>query len=257
MRVTILGCGGSHGVPLIGNDWGNCDPKEPRNRRRRVSILVEQGDTRILVDTSPDLRQQLLDAGVSRLTAIVYTHAHADHLHGIDELRAINYHMKAQLPVYAMRQTIDEIERRFGYVFEPIAPGFGFYRPALVPHVLDGRLSLDIGGIPVTWFRQDHGVAGATTGFRFGKVAYSTDVQRLPEEAFKALEGVELWVVDCLRDAPHPTHAHFDLTMQWIARVKPRRAILTHMSQETDYRTLLAKCPPGVEPGYDGMVVEA
>ncbi len=255
MRVTILGCGGSSGVPLVGNFWGDCDPGEPRNRRRRVSILIDQGETRVLVDTSPDLREQLLDARVDRLSAVVLTHAHADHLHGIDDLRSINYLTRAPLPLYGAPATLEEVERRFGYALKPLPPSGEYYRPALVPVPIDGE-RFTIGAIAFRCFDQDHGIGGTTLGLRFGDVAYSTDVVRLPPAAFAALEGTDTWIVDCLRYAPHPTHAHFDLTMEWIARVKPRRAILTHMGHQMDYRGLMARCPPGVEPAYDGMVIE-
>jgi phosphoribosyl 1,2-cyclic phosphate phosphodiesterase len=256
MRVTILGCGGSSGVPLIGNFWGDCDPNEPRNRRRRVSILVEHGGTRVLVDASPDLREQLLDAGVDSLTAVVLTHAHADHLHGIDDLRAINFLMQAPLPLYGTPETLAEVERRFGYALKPLPAGGEYYRPALVPTPVDGE-RFRIGTVEFRCFEQDHGVGGTTLGLRFGDMAYSTDVVRLPPAAFAALDGVDTWIVDCLRFAPHPTHAHFDQTVEWVRRVKPRRAILTHMGHQMDYRSLVRRCPPGVEPAYDGMVLEA
>lgn len=252
MRVTILGCGGSSGVPLVGNVWGECDPKEPRNRRRRVSILVEEGDTRILVDTSPDLREQLLDANVDRLTGVILTHAHADHLHGLDDLRSINFLMQAPLPLYATPETLKEVEQRFGYAVKPMTHQGEYYRPILTPQAIAGA-EFAIGGIAIQCFEQDHGVGGTTLGLRFGKVAYSTDVVRLPPAAFEILRGVDLWIVDCLRFTPHPTHAHFDLVMEWIERVRPKRALLTHMGHMMDYRSVLRRCPPGVEPAYDGL----
>ena len=257
MRVTILGCGGSNGVPLIGGSWGECDPNEPRNRRRRSSILVEQGDTRILVDTSPDLREQLIDAKVDWLSAVVYTHAHADHLHGLDDLRPLNYLMSRAIPIHATPETLTEIGQRFGYALEPMPPGGDpFVRPVLTPVAITGS-SFRIGGIDVQCFPQDHGPGGETLGLRFGKIGYSTDVARLSEDAFRILEGIEVWIVDCLRHGPpHPTHAHYELTLSWIARVKPRHAILTHLSHHMDYRKLKEKCPPGVEPAYDGMTLQ-
>lgn len=258
MRVTILGCGASTGTPGIALGWGACDPANPRNRRRRPSILVENAGTTVLVDTSPDLREQLVDTGTERLDAVLYTHAHADHLHGIDDLRAINRAMEAAIPMYADRATLDEIEARFGYVLGE--PGAGdanarFYRPVLVPNEIAPGQSLRIGDIPVTVFDQDHGYV-RTLGFRFGDVAYSTDVTALPEESFSALAGVRVWIVDALAEHDHPTHAHVDKALAWIERVNPERAVLTHMSVWLDYGSLKARLPERVEPAYDGLVIE-
>jgi phosphoribosyl 1,2-cyclic phosphate phosphodiesterase len=252
MRVTVLGCGPSTGVPVIGGRWGRCDPADPRNRRRRVSALVETGGATILIDTSPDLREQLLDAGVSRIDAVLMTHAHADHLHGIDDLRSVNRLMRAEIPLYADGATLREIRARFGYVLDPIAAG-RFYKPMLTPHEIAGPFAA--AGVPVVPFAQDHGF-GTTLGFRIGGFAYSTDVTELDERAFAALAGSELWIVDCLRREPHPTHSHLAKTLGWIARVKPRRAVLTHMDQSLDYRELCAELPAGVEPGRDGLVID-
>jgi phosphoribosyl 1,2-cyclic phosphate phosphodiesterase len=253
MRVTVLGCGASTGVPAIGPDWGRCDPGDRRNRRRRVSVLVEIGATIILIDTSPDLREQLLDAGVARLDAVLMTHAHADHLHGIDDLRAVNRLMQSAIPLYADAQTLAEISRRFAYVFKPVDEPGRFYKPTLVPHEITGLF--EIGGIPIVPFVQDHGFS-TTLGIRIGGFAYSTDVTELDDNAFAALAGVELWIVDCLRREPHPTHSHLAKTLSWIARVRPRRAVLTHMDQSLDYRELSAELPDGVEPGHDGLVID-
>jgi phosphoribosyl 1,2-cyclic phosphate phosphodiesterase len=253
MRVTMLGCGASTGVPAIGPNWGRCDPGDPRNRRRRVSVLVEIGNLAILIDTSPDLREQLLDAGVARLDAVVVTHAHADHLHGIDDLRSVNRLMGRPIPLYADAKTLAEIACRFGYVFEPIPEPGRYYKPALVPHEIVGRF--EIQGIPIVPFAQDHGFS-TTLGLRIGGFAYSTDVVELDEAAFTVIEGAELWIVDCLRREAHPTHSHLAKTLSWIGRVRPRRAILTHMDQSMDYRELSAELPNGVEPGRDGLVIE-
>lgn len=255
MKVTVLGCGPSWGVPRIGGDWGACDPANPRNRRRRVSILVEDGGSTILVDTSPDLRVQLLDAGVQRIDAVLFTHAHADHLHGIDDLRGVNRVMKAAIPTYATPATLAEINRRFGYVFAPLKPGLEghYYKPVLAPHPIDGPFIA--AGMPVTPFVQDHGFS-QTLGFRFGRFAYSTDVIALDDAAFQALAGIDTWVVDCIRRTPHVTHSHVDRTLEWIDRVRPRRAVLTHMDETLDYETLRQTLPPGVEPGFDGLVIE-
>ena len=254
MIVTVLGCGTSGGVPLIGNDWGLCDPTEPRNRRRRVSILVEQGGTTLLVDTSPDMRAQLLDANVQSLSAVLWTHAHADHMNGIDDLRSVNRMMKAPLNVWGDAATLAHVRRSFGYVFEPMSSKTDFfYKPLLIPNEIDGPFK--IGPIPVLPFTQDHGF-GHTLGFRFGPIAYSTDVVRLDDAAFEALAGVDVWIVDCLREDPAPTHSHLARTLEWINRVKPRRAILTHMGEKLCYVDLLKRLPAGVEPGYDGLILD-
>ncbi|TAN55074.1 MAG: MBL fold metallo-hydrolase [Magnetospirillum sp.] len=254
MKVTILGCGGASGVPGISMGWGACDPTNPRNRRRRSSILVEDGDSRILVDTTPDLRDQLLDAGVTRLDGVVYTHDHADHLHGIDDLREINRVTRQWLPVWGSRTVLDTARERFAYAFEPVDQmGDFIYRPLLDTKEITGPFS--IGGIEVVPFDQDHGYS-RTLGLRFGSVAYSTDVVEIPEESFAALAGVELWIIGCLVDYPHATHAHVDKALAWIDRVKPRRAVLTHMGMRLDYDALRASLPSGVVPAYDGLVLE-
>ena len=253
MKVTLLGCGASWGVPAIGPDWGRCDSADPRNRRRRGSLLVESRGAALLIDTAPDLRQQLLDAGVSRLDAVLLTHAHADHLHGIDDLRMVSQLVGRAIPFYAGPQALAEANSRFGYAFKPVTPGRPAYRPALEPHTIEGPFAA--AGMPVVPFEQSHGY-GMTLGFRIGPVGYSTDVVELDDDAFDALAGVELWIVDCLRREPHPTHSHVAKSLTWIERVGPRRAVLTHMDQSLDYRELAAELPPGVEPGQDGLVIE-
>ncbi|MDA8230104.1 MAG: MBL fold metallo-hydrolase [Magnetospirillum sp.] len=255
MKVTILGCGGASGVPAISAGWGACDPANPRNRRRRPSILVEDCGSRILVDTSPDLRAQLLGAGVNRLDAVIYTHDHADHLHGIDDLREVNRAMKGPLPIWASETTLATIGERFGYVLEPLSPGAtSIYKPLLVPNII--RAPFAAGTIRVVPFDQDHGY-GRTVGLRFGPIAYSTDVVAMPDESFAALAGIDTWIVGCLVDYPHMTHAHVDKVLEWAERVKPRRTVLTHMGPRLDYDALKARLPAHVEPGYDGMVLEA
>jgi phosphoribosyl 1,2-cyclic phosphate phosphodiesterase len=253
MKVTVLGCGPSWGVPAIGPDWGRCDPAEPRNRRRRCSLLVESRGGALLIDTSPDLREQLLDADTARLDAVLLTHAHADHLHGIDDLRIVNKLIGRPIPFYASAGSLAEVEQRFGYALMPAVPGRPLYRPALTAQEIDGPFRA--AGMPVVPFAQSHGYS-TTLGFRIGQLAYSTDVAELDDNAFAALAGVELWIVDCLRREPHPTHGHLKKTLAWIERVRPRRAVLTHMDQSLDYRELGAELPPGVEPGYDGLTIE-
>jgi phosphoribosyl 1,2-cyclic phosphate phosphodiesterase len=253
MKVTVLGCGASWGVPAIGPDWGRCDPADPRNRRRRGSLLVESRGRAILIDTSPDLREQLIDARVSRLDAVLLTHAHADHLHGIDDLRMISQRAGHAIPFYSSGPALAEAEQRFGYAFRPVVPGKPVYRPALAAQEIDGPFTA--AGLPIVPFTQSHGFS-QTLGFRIGPVGYSTDVVELDDGAFAALAGVELWVVDCLRREPHPTHAHLAKVLAWIERLKPRRAVLTHMDQSLDYRELSAELPEGLQPGHDGLTVE-
>jgi len=253
MKVTMLGCGPSFGVPAVGLGWDACDPQDPRNRRRRSSLLIECRGQTVLIDTSPDLREQLLDANVSRLDAVLMTHAHADHLHGIDDLRGINRVMNAPIPIYADAGALDEIERRFGYALVPVEPGGFFFKPTVMPHTIDGPFTA--AGLPVVPFVQDHGYS-KTLGFRIGALGYSTDVVELDDAAFAALAGIDLWIVDCLRYEPHPTHSHLARTLSWIERVKPKRAVLTHMDRPLDYTALAARLPPGVEPGIDGLVFE-
>lgn len=249
MRVTILGCGTSGGVPRIGNVWGRCDPKNPKNRRRRVSILVEEGQTKILVDTSPDLREQCLDADIRHLDAVLYTHDHADHTHGIDDLRGLSHTMGRSLDVYGNSETLAVLCQRFGYVFEETMG----YPPFAIAHEITG--SFRVGAINITPFQQPHGPV-SSLGFRFGKIAYSTDLNVLTEEAATLLHGVDTWIVDALRYDPHPTHPHLAQTLEWIAKVKPRRAVLTHMTWDMDYEELKSRLPAGVEPAYDGMMIE-
>lgn len=253
MWVRILGCGTSSGVPRVGNDWGQCDRHEPKNRRRRVSILVGYGKARILVDTSPDLREQLLDAEVSDVDAVVWTHDHADHCHGIDDLRQL-YHARGR-PVtgYARAYTLELLKRRFGYAFE----GKGGY-----PAVVNGTLlpnHVNLGGISMRAVDQPHGEI-TSAGLRFDaggvSIGYSTDFNILTDEMSHFFEGLDLWVVDALRRRPHPTHPHLADTLEWIRQLGVKRAILTHMDNTMDYRTLLDELPVGVEPGYDGLEVE-
>jgi phosphoribosyl 1,2-cyclic phosphate phosphodiesterase len=255
VRVTVLGCGSSTGVPAIGPYWGACDADNPRNRRRRAAIVVERGGTRILVDAPPELREQLLDTGHAAIDAVIFTHAHADHCHGLDDLRGVNYLRDAPLDVFADAATLAEIGARFGYAFAPPDPGKPWYRPALVAHEIAGEGRFAAAGVPVMVFAQVHG-RQRTLGLRFGRFAYSTDVNELPEDAFAALAGVDTWLVDCARYEPSHGHASLATALGWIARVAPRRAVLTHMSAELDYDRLRAELPEGVEPAYDGMVIE-
>ena len=258
LSFTILGCGSSGGVPRIGGDWGDCDPENPKNRRRRCSLLVTretaQGTTRVLVDTSPDMREQLLDAGVGALDAVVYTHSHADHMHGIDDLRQVVFILRRRLPVWADGPTQEALLSRFGYAF--VQPAGSSYPPILDMHTIDGPVTVtgEGGAITLDPFRAEHGSMDAL-GFRIGPLAYLPDAIEIPAESWPALEGLDCWIVDALRRKPHPTHAHLDLTLSWIARANPVRAVLTNMHVDLDYETLKAELPPHITPAYDGMTV--
>ncbi|MAU53940.1 MAG: phosphoribosyl 1,2-cyclic phosphodiesterase [Roseovarius sp.] len=258
LRFTILGCGSSGGVPRLGGHWGDCDPADPRNARRRCSMLVEretaQGVTRVLIDTAPDLRAQLLDAGIGTLDAVAYTHAHADHVHGIDDLRMIVFNRRARLPVWADGDTQNALYSRFGYAFTQ--PADSPYPPILDMHTIDGAFTVEGAGgaITLTPFRVGHGSIDAL-GFRVADLAYLPDAVKIPEAAWPTLAGLDCWVVDALRRTPHPTHAHLDLTLAWIARAAPRRAVLTNMHIDLDYATLDAETPDHVTPAFDGMVI--
>lgn len=253
MRVTILGCGTSTGVPLIGCECPICRSDDPRNKRLRCSILIEVRGLRLLVDTGPDLRTQALRTGFATVDAVLYTHSHADHLHGIDETRTFNIHKGGPIPIYADQTTLWHIETRFGYTLHGGRQQKGWWRPALIPNRIEGPF--EAAGVAVTPFRQRHG-GGWSTGFRIGGFAYSPDVDALPEESWSLLEGLDVWIVDALRERPHGSHSHLEQSLGWIARLRPRRALLTHMNHEVDYATWAAKLPNGVEPAYDGLVLE-
>ncbi len=252
MKVTVLGCGTSFGVPRIGTDWGACDPEEPRNRRRRVSILVEGGGQRVLVDTGPDLRDQLIDADVGTVNAVIWTHDHADHCHGIDELRAVYVNLGHPVPCYARPHTAAVLKRRFDYVFE----GKGGYPATATLSELPDRFAL--GDLHVSVVDQPHGDI-TSAGLRFDlngrSLVYSTDCSQLTDDMEALFEGCDLWIVDALRERPHPSHAHLSLTLDWVARIRPGRTILTHMDNSMDYRSLLQTLPAGVEPAHDGMEI--
>ncbi len=263
LQFTVLGCGSSGGVPRADGAWGACDPADPRNRRTRCSMLVRRRsdvadgpETTVLIDTAPELRDQTAAAGVQRVDAVLYTHDHADQTHGIDDLRAFWLRTRRRTPCYMDDYTMARLTRRFSYVFD----GEGGYPPiceAIPLPPLGAAWDLDgpSGVIPVTTFDQDHG-AIRSVGYRIGPVAYSSDVVDLPPEAFEALSGLKVWIVDALRVTPHPTHAHLARTLEWIARVRPERAILTNMHLDLDYRALVDSLPKGVEPAHDGLTFD-
>jgi phosphoribosyl 1,2-cyclic phosphate phosphodiesterase len=261
LRITILGCGSSTGVPRVGNDWGACNPENPKNRRRRCSILVEkiapEGKTVVLVDTSPDLREQLLAANVKRIDGVIYTHDHADHTHGIDDLRMLCYAQRRKIDIWADPRTLALVRRRFDYCFET-PPGSSY--PAIVTaHTIENFAPVKIGGaggeLSFQPFRQIHGDID-TLGLRVGGAAYSCDLNDLPEEALPHLRGLDLWILNTLRYTPHPSHLTMNKALEWIQRMEPRQAILTHLHIDIDYNELAGKLPPTVFPAFDGMVLE-
>jgi phosphoribosyl 1,2-cyclic phosphate phosphodiesterase len=259
---TILGCGSSGGVPRVGQGWGACDPKNPKNRRRRCSLFVERigpdgGRTQVLVDTSPDMREQLLDLGVTRLDAILLTHSHADHTHGIDDVRPLTILARRRIDLHMDAETSAVVRHAFDYIFE--APAGSNYPPLLTERRLVPGVACTVDGAggPVTAvpFRLHHGEIDSL-GFRFGAVAYTPDVVAVPDESLSLLENLDLWIVDALRYARHPSHFSVDETLSWIDRMKPRHAILTNLHTDLDFDTLARTLPAHIEPAYDGMRIE-
>ena len=258
LKLTILGCGSSGGVPRIGGLWGDCDPANPRNARTRCSMLVERLDgdaaTRVLIDTSPDLRTQLLASGTSDLDGVIYTHQHADHTHGLDDLRVVVINKRERLPVWADAPTIDALTTRFAYAFEQ--PEWSSYPPILEMNEITGDFEVPGPAGPIAFhpFSVIHGGI-LSLGFRFHDIAYLPDVSKMPDGSWPAVGNLQLWILDALRRKPHPTHIHLDQALDWIDRMKPKRAILTNMHIDLDYETLLAETPDHVEPAYDGLSV--
>jgi phosphoribosyl 1,2-cyclic phosphate phosphodiesterase len=262
LTFTILGCGSSAGVPRPALGWGACDPKNPKNRRRRTSLLVERrgerGVTRVLVDTSPDLREQLIDAEVDWLDGVLYTHPHADHIHGIDDLRSLFIRKHRRVDVYLDEPTAAVLRPRFDYCF--VSPPGSEYPPIVTENrlVAGQRVNIDGEGgpIPVLPYLQQHGDI-PSLGFRFGALAYSCDLSGLPDASAAALSGLEVWIVDALRYRRHPSHLSVAEALDWIGRLKPRHAVLTNLHADLDYEELRRQLPPHVEPGYDGMRLTA
>lgn len=259
-KLTLLGTGSSGGVPRVGNHWGACDPSNPRNRRRRCAALVERiagrGRTIALIDTPPDIRDQLLDARVGTVDGVLFTHDHADHTHGIDDLRMLAYNMKRRVDVHFDPETKASLMTRFGYCF--VTPPGSSYAPILNARDITPPSPVEINGsggpIVARPIVQTHGDMN-TLGFRIGDVAYSPDVSDLPADAEAQLQGLDIWIVDALRYIPHPSHFSVDQALAWIARLKPRRAILTHLHIDLDYAELRKRLPANVEPAYDGMEI--
>ena len=259
LRFHILGCGSSGGVPRIGGHWGDCDPANPKNRRRRCSMLVEretdQGVTRVLIDTSPDMRDQLIDAGVGALDGVIYTHSHADHVHGVDDLRMVVFNMRERVNVWADQTTCDALLDRFGYVF--IQPEGSSYPPILNLNLLNGPVRITgLGGeITFTPFEVEHGRIDAL-GFRIKDLVYLPDVSAMNNAAWDVLSGANCWVLDALRRDPHPTHSHLQQSLEWIEKSGVPNAVLTNMHIDLDYETVLAETPDHITPAYDGMIIE-
>ncbi|WP_421925270.1 MBL fold metallo-hydrolase [Neoaquamicrobium sediminum] len=262
LRLVITGCGSSPGTPRIVGDWGNCDPSNPKNRRRRAAALVERisesGEvTRVAIDTGPDFREQMLDAGATHLDAVVYTHPHADHIHGIDDLRGYFLVQRHRIDIHADKPTLERLRDAFGYCFE--TPPGSSYPPIVTPHVIahDTPFTIDGAGGPITFLPLTlmHGDI-LSLGFRIGGLAYCSDVSDFPEETAAQLEGLEVLVVDALQYRPHPSHLSLAQALDWIERLKPQRAVLTHMHIPLDYEAVRAETPDHVEPAYDGMVIE-
>ena len=255
LEIEILGCGSSSGVPAIGNNWGDCNPENPKNRRLRSSILIRSRESTILIDATPDLRQQLLNANVKNLDAVFITHTHSDHINGIDDFRFLNVIMNKDLNLYATKDVLKKIKERFGYVFEELVPeanGF-YYKPCLIPNEI--KSDFLINDLKISCIDQNHGYMNSN-GFRFNNFAYCSDVLEFNEREFKKLENLDLWIVDCLRFKPHKTHAHFEKVIKWIELLKPKQTILTHMNYEVDYDFIMSKVPKNCIAAYDGLKVK-
>ncbi|WP_336056487.1 MBL fold metallo-hydrolase [Nitratireductor sp. CH_MIT9313-5] len=262
LRLTILGCGSSPGVPRIMGDWGACDPENPRNRRTRAAALVERisengGITRVVIDTGPDFRSQMIASSVEKLDAVLYTHPHADHIHGIDDLRGYVLAQKKLMDVYADQPTMDRLMEAFRYCFE--TPHGSNYPPILKAHIIEPGRELAITGeggpITLTPLLQVHGDIHSL-GFRVGSMAYCSDVSAFPPETAQLLEGLDVLVIDALQYKPHPSHFSLDEALEWIARLKPQKAVLTHMHIPLDYDTVARQTPEHVIPAHDGLSLE-
>lgn len=252
MKVRILGCGTSSGVPRIGNDWGDCDPAEPKNRRSRSSILIESDGEWLLVDCGPDLREQLLAAELVAIDRVIVTHDHADHCHGIDDLRQIALHLGGPVPLHARDKTLRRLAKRFGYAFE----GTPLYPPVLEPIAIEQSMTL--GTAILAFVDQPHG--GITSlGIRIDEgdrsAAYAIDFHELTADMAALYDNVDLWICDCLREKPHPTHAHLEAVLGWASELKVGQLLLTHLDKSMDYATLAARLPSWAAPAHDGQEI--
>jgi phosphoribosyl 1,2-cyclic phosphate phosphodiesterase len=258
--ITILGCASSGGVPRVSSGWGSCDPTNPKNRRRRCSALLRQttadGETSVLIDTSPDLREQLLDANVTALDAVVYTHDHADHTHGIDDIRPMVLQNRKRIEAFCDDATATGLHKRFDYIFK--TPEGSEYPPILTERRIEAGMAFDVNGaggaITLKPFRLQHGSIDAL-GFRIGNMAYTPDVNDIPAESLHCLQNLDLWIIDALRIKPHPSHFHLEQSLEWIARKKPKRAILTNLHSDLDYETLCRDLPDHIRPAWDGLTL--
>ena len=259
LRFTILGCGSSGGVPRLGGNWGDCDPKNPKNNRKRCSLLVQRininGKTQVLIDTSPDMRNQLLDAGVGSLDGVIYTHSHADHVHGLDDLRMIYFNMRNRINVWADKSTQNDLIERFKYAF--VQPAESPYPPILNLNTLEGVTVVKGEGGSITFnpFQVKHGNMTAL-GFRIGPLVYLPDVSEMSKKAWDEVSKAKCWILDALRRSPHPSHSHLENSLKWIKKSGIEKAVLTNMHVDLDYETLMNETPKNVEPAFDGMVLD-
>lgn len=257
MKVTLLGCGTSVGVPALGRaGWGGCDPTDPRNRRQRCAVLVQSETTTILIDAGPDIRNQLFPLGLQKIDALLVTHTHSDHVAGLDDLRAFYWPDRVELPVYTTSNHAADVTTRFPYLFSKSDSSPSYFVPPMIMNEIAVGDCLNIGDFSIDVLHQDHGNT-ASLGFVFNeKFGYSTDVIDMPDESFEKLHNLDLWIVEALRESEHSSHSNFAQTFSWIERVKPAQAVLTHLGLEADYETVAGKCPPNVQPGIDGLVFD-
>ncbi|MFV9875269.1 MAG: MBL fold metallo-hydrolase [Rickettsiales endosymbiont of Dermacentor nuttalli] len=254
VKVIILGCGSSSGVPVIGCKCKVCLSMGRFNQRTRSSIVIKNYNSNILIDTSPDLRYQALTNGINSIDAVLYTHYHSDHINGIDDLRSFNYISNKPLPIYADKETLSVLKLKFSYAFSNPCESLQWYKPSLIPNEIEVGKGFLINGLDIVPFRQFHGNA-YSLGFKFQNMAYSTDINFLTDDVIKLLKGIEVWIVDCLSYKQSRSHAYLDLVLSWVNKIRPKRVVLTHMGHDIDYLTLKKNLPSFVEPAYDGMII--